>query len=570
MQMKARKPALPRAVIWAGIVGWVAVAVVGARGSAGAPAPLMKVLITPSALNKATGEVTVDLTIEVPRMDVPAGAQVGSLDVMVPGQPGPQPVTDVSVTDAQGAVPLMRESRGSERWSADRAVNGDVVIRYRLPIRNVTPIAGGPPTNLRVDGDGFSGVGSGLIMQPRVSGSFRIALDWNLAAMGPGAEGVSSFGDGNVRLEAGSVKRLQDIVLMAGHLQREPSKPVGAFSAVWLGDPGFDAHPIMHWTGELHAWMSRFFRDKTEPPYRVFLRYNPMNAGGGAALYHSFIATYGTGVTGESLKSILGHEMTHTWTSNHLGNWYNEGTAVHYQALFAWRAHLISTADFLTDLNLTASRYYTDALRNTPEDQVQPHFWEDTRIRVLPYDRGAMYFAVLDAQIRKESGGKRSVDDLVREMVDRGRAGEPVTLGVWLDLLRQALGPEGVQIHQTMMAGGLILPASDAFGPCFRRVVRKIRQFDVGFSMRSLVAPKKVIEGLMPGSEAAKAGLRDGDVITYAGSLDQVQADVQRTLTFQVTRDGRTFPIVFLPRGKAVDAYQWERIPGVPDSACVY
>jgi len=35
-----------------------------------------------------------------------------------------------------------------------------------------------------------------------------------------------------------------------------------------------------------------------------------------------------------------------------------------------------------------------------------------------------------------------------------------------------------------------------------------------------------------------------------------------------VTRDGRTFAITYLPRGKRVDAYQWERVPGVAQSAC--
>ena len=72
----------------------------------------------------------------------------------------------------------------------------------------------------------------------------------------------------------------------------------------------------------------------------------------------------------------------------------------------------------------------------------------------------------------------------------------------------------------------------------------------------------------MANSEAAKAALRDGDVVSYGVSLDQVQAEVSRTLTLQVTRDGKTFPITYLPRGEAVDAYQWERIPSVPDSAC--
>jgi len=551
---------------------------VAAAGAADVPAaatqhadttpPLLKVLIAPGAMSPSAGQGTVDVTLQVPRMNVAAGAAAMSLDVMVPGQPGPQAVTDVSLSDAHGVVPLTSRMDGAEQWIAGRTVKGDAVVHYRLPLQNVIPISGGPPTNLRIDGDGFSGVGGALIMQPKVSGSYAVAIDWDLSAMGAGAEGVSSFGDGNVRLGPAPVKRLNETVFMAGHVQREPAQPTGAFSAVWLGDPGFDPHAAMHWTSRLHVFMSEFFREKTEPPYRVFLRYNPMNAGGGAALYHSFIATYGTGVTGENLKAILGHEMTHTFTANQLGNWYNEGTAVFYEALLPWRAHLFTTDEYLHDVNLTASRYYTNKLRATPEDQVQPHFWEDTRIRVLPYDRGAMYFAVLDGKVRRASAGKRSIDDLIRDMNERMRAGQPMTEAAWLDLLQRSLGPDGAALHRSMMKGGLMLPESDAFGPCFRRVVRQIPAFELGFDSKSLVGPHKVIKGLMPDSQAAKAGLRDGDVVTYAVSLDAVQADVSRTLTLNATREGKPYPITYLPRGEPVDAYQWERIANVPDSSC--
>jgi predicted metalloprotease with PDZ domain len=327
----------------------------------------------------------------------------------------------------------------------------------------------------------------------------------------------------------------------------------------------------MQWTAHLHHWMSGFFKDATEPPYRVFLRFNPMNAGGGAALTHSFLVTYGTGVTGENLKSILGHEMTHTWTSNDdLGQWYNEGNAVYYQALLAWRAGLISADQFLADLNRTAGRYYTNALRATPEDQVLPHFWEDTRIRVLPYDRGALYFAVLNGKIRKKSAGRRSVDDLIQIMIVRARAGEKLSDQTWVDLIGKELGEEGLAIHKSMLAGGLMLPDSDGFGPCFDRTVEKIRQFDLGFDNASLLGNVKTIKGLKSGSEAERAGLRDGDVISYGVALDAVQAEVQRTLTLQVTRDGKTFSLTYLPRGAAVDAYQWERVAGVAETRCKY
>lgn len=72
----------------------------------------------------------------------------------------------------------------------------------------------------------------------------------------------------------------------------------------------------------------------------------------------------------------------------------------------------------------------------------------------------------------------------------------------------------------------------------------------------------------MPDSGAAKAGLREGDSVNYGVALDAVQREVNRTLTLQVTRDGKTFPLIYLPRGEAVDAYQWERIPGSSENVC--
>lgn len=537
-----------------------------------APAPLMTVLIKPGRMSQTAGTGDIEVLLTIPAVHVPAGAALLRLGTMVPGMSKPQPVSDMAVSDAHGAAPMvLHQKEGNCEWTTTRALEGDLKVHYHLPLENIPLIRGGPPIQLRIDGDGFSGVGNMLVAMPLIQRPYRIQIQWDLAGMGPGAAGVSSYGDGNVELPAGPIARIESTLFMAGHLKRSPEKPAGAFSAVWLGDPPFDPRPTMQWTAKLHHWMSGFFRDQTEPLYRVFLRYNPMNAGGGAALTHSFLVTYGTGVTGENLKSILGHEMTHTWTANDdLSKWYNEGNAVYYQALLAWRANLITDDQFLADLNQTAGRYYTNALRATPEDQVLPHFWEDTRIRVLPYDRGAMYFAVLNGKIRKKSDGKRSIDDLIQIMIVRARAGEKLSDQTWVDLIGKELGVEGLAVHKSMLAGGLMLPESDGFGPCFHRTVKKIRQFDLGFDNASLLGDVKTIKGLKLGSEAEKAGLRDGDVISYGVALDAVQAEVNRRLTLQVTRDGKTFPLTYLPRGETVDAYQWERVAGVPETRCKY
>ncbi|HEV7136876.1 MAG TPA: hypothetical protein VGN43_09600 [Steroidobacteraceae bacterium] len=536
-------------------------------GSAGAAtAPLMTVSIEPSAMDPSSGRGEVAIALTVPEARIAAGAPLLSLVRMAPGMSGPEPVTDLVVRDSEGQLPLRRDG---SRWISQRAVRGELAVRYRLGIDDALQVGGGPPDNPREEGDGFSAAGMMLIMQPKVSRPYRISIHWDLSGLDPGARAVSSFGDGDVELPAGPVDRLADAMYMAGHLQREPRRPSGAFSAVWLGDPGFDPRPVMHWTETLYGWMSRFFRDPTTPPYRVFLRYNPYNAGGGVGFPHSFLATYGPGVTGETLKHILPHEMTHTWTANGMDKWYTEGDAVYYEALQPWRAHLFTTARFLKQVNLTAARYYTNPDIHAPNAEIEPNFWKNMWLNVLAYDRGAMYFAVLNGKILRRSAGTRSVDDLVRAMVDRARDGEPVNETVWVGLLRQALGPQGVAIHRSMMAGGVMLPASGDFGPCFRRVRAKIRRFDLGFDARRS-GRLRVIESLTPGSQAAGAGLRAGDVVDYKLTTEGVFLDPGRTLTVNVTRDGKIFPVTYLPRGEAVPAYQWERIPNVPDNVCRY
>jgi hypothetical protein len=153
-------------------------------------------------------------------------------------------------------------------------------------------------------------------------------------------------------------------------------------------------------------------------------------------------------------------------------------------------------------------------------------------------------------------------------MIDRGRQNQPITEAVWLGLLRAEIGEDGPATHRSMLSGGLMLPESDDFGPCFRRTTKPIRQFDLGFDNKSIIPAEKIIQGLKPGSEAEKAGLQNGDKITYAVALDAVQGDVTRMLHLQVTRDGKTFPLSYLPRGDVVQAFQWERNPNTSASAC--
>jgi predicted metalloprotease with PDZ domain len=550
----------------------VAVATMAGASSAYATAPPMSVILTPGAMDVQHGLGHLDVTLKIPALDLAAGAPVLGIPLVIANTDTiAATVQDLKVTDSAGQVPLTVKDDNWRHWLAGRPVKGDVTVTYRAPIDNTPPLRGsGPPYSLRTEGGGFSGVGNTFILLPAGQATYRIALRWKLAALGPGASATSSYGEGDVDLEPGPADRLASTVFMAGPLHREPVKVAASgFSSAWLGSPPFEPRPLMDWTEHLHGWMSRFFQDKAEPPYRVFLRFNPINAGGGTALTRSFLVTYGQTTEPDSLKLTLSHEMIHTWVPGSFGHWYAEGTAVHYQALLPLRAGLITTADYLEDLNSTARRYYSNSLNGTPDDQIEARFWEDSRIRVLPYDRGSLYLDLLDAKIRKATSGARSLDDVVLEINRREAAGVRATDADFVDLIAKYLGDDAPILHKAMKSGALILPDSDAFGPCFVRTTGKARPFDIGFEPKSLVGAVKTIRGLEPESAAARAGLQNGDVVTYSVALDGVQSSQSQTLTLKVTRNGKTFPITYLPRGEVVDVYQWVRVPGVSDNECL-
>jgi S1-C subfamily serine protease len=98
-------------------------------------------------------------------------------------------------------------------------------------------------------------------------------------------------------------------------------------------------------------------------------------------------------------------------------------------------------------------------------------------------------------------------------------------------------------------------------------VAARIRRYQLGYNQKR-AAVAGIVEGLIPGSEADKAGIREGDAIVLRTHTDGAQREPDMKITVKITRDGNTFPITYLPRGEAVDGWQWERTEGVPDAKC--
>jgi predicted metalloprotease with PDZ domain len=360
------------------------------------------------------------------------------------------------------------------------------------------------------------------------------------------------------------------------HVYPETPLPTGFFAA-WYGEPPFDLLPVMASEQKLYTYYESFFKRPSATPYGVFVRENLVNAGGGVSLGDtSFVTTFGPKTDLDDLKITLAHETLHTFVGSLdappgiESSWYAEGLAVYYARLLAMRSGQITPDQFLADLNSTAGRYYTDALIHTPNREIAANFWADTRIRVLPYDRGSMYFAVLDGELRAASKGKDSLDNLLLAMLDRRRHKLPVDQVAWIDQLQAHLGETGKVEFDAMLSGEIMLPRAQGFGPCFTRVTKPMRRYQLGFDPKVLIEHQRIVRGLIAGSAAEAAGVRNGDEITKPVPQDMIQGQQNGILTLELLRNGKPLEISYLPRGETLETYQWTRTGSLPDSSCAY
>jgi hypothetical protein len=550
-----------------------------------APAlPELSIALTPGGLDADGDPSWVDVSTRVSGVEWAAHQPFLRIPVKFAGVPAVAYGTDdLDVRDAAGAVPLEESEDDPDaggflyfrRWRPARDTSGDIRLSYRAPIGNYVPTLGaGPPFDLRAQDGGLSGAFNTFLVVPDSEQPFLIGIDWDLEHLADGSIAVSSFGEGATRAP-GPSDRLIATYLMAGPLGRYRTEGDGPdFTGYWLGNPRFDAAAVLAWSERAYAAIAGFFQQGDPPPYRVLMRGNPYAGGGGAALMGSYLLSFpDTLADAERLRETIAHETVHNWISSIGGppgstSWFSEGMTVAYTRRLLLRSGLFTPAEFLDSINDTALGYYTNALNTLPNDGIAAGFWRDTRIRSLPYARGSLYFAAVDAAAREHSGGARSLDDLLQAFLARSAAGEEVTGETWREIVVAELGQAGGDALDAMLAGTLVVPPSAAFGPCFQRRATALRRFELGFDRAALVAEPRIVSGLVKGSAAAQAGLANGDEILHPVALEEAQSKPDVELELQVRRDGRELTIEYLPRGETVDGWLWERVAGVPDTGC--
>lgn len=485
---------------------------------------------------------------------------------------GTDQVTDLVVTDAKGPVtfakPVVRTQDGEavQHWLASRPVRGTLRVAYRVPVAQAVAPKRGPHIDLQAAGGGLAGGGRGFLLLPEVAAdSLTLRLSWQLPA---GATAVSSYGPGSQAART-TVSQLHEAHFLAGPLYHYPAQPTEqGFSAYGLGKTAAEMDAPMAAAQRVYELERQAFGGSATQSFKFFFRSylgSPFSSGVASPGAFMLYLPPSVSVANTEERATIAHEMVHAWglhlqAPESLDDWYTEGIADYFALTLPYAAGLYTPAEYLEIINTDAAYYYTNARRLTPDRNVPASKWAGRNAWTLSYARGMLYFANLDAKLR-QAGSPHTVLSLANELLTMQRAGHAPTAPDWVALLRRAAGDWAVADYQAMVAGQLLRPVPGAFGPGVASQPVQTGYFDLGFAEPLAVQVGKRIKGLVPGSPAALAGLREGDELAEAVDIGPIYGSFRRPLTLRVRRNGALVPITYLPQRGQAEAWEWVAAP---------
>jgi predicted metalloprotease with PDZ domain len=308
-----------------------------------------------------------------------------------------------------------------------------------------------------------------------------------------------------------------------------------------------------------------------ETPWRA---YNVMmifdsSSGGGSALEHtnSHVGVYSPGLIGTPiLASITAHEIFHAWNVKRMRPsdmvpyrydrmeptpwlWVSEGITDYYADLALVRGGIVRPDAFM---NVTGGKVNT--VSESP-----PTALEDASLSTwihpvdgsgyLYYPKGSLAGFMLDVMIRDASDNKKSLDTVMRELYRTTyKQGRGFTGADWWGAVSRAAGGKNFGEFAAKYVNGRepfpwdrVLPMAG-----MRTASDTIKQPRLGLSGGQDSSGAIVINGVLPGGVADKAGMKVGDILLALGDLsvtDSPDFGAAYRAKFAKHQDGDSLPI---------------------------
>lgn len=392
--------------------------------------------------------------------------------------------------------------------------------------------------------------GSNALVAPKLDPAGRVTVNfdwqglprsWVLAT----SFGTSSTESGRCQSHTGSWIDIDDGLYTAGDFRIQKFK-IGRRPAILAirGTWSFTDEEAIQQIEAVIGTVRSFWHDDNFPYFLVTVKPYDRDHGSsdGSAFTNAFWMYVSRLDSLSGLLPQLAHESFHAWDPMRMGlysdeesiKWFREGTTEYYAQLLTLKAGEISPSAYITSLN--------NDLRKFPVSKSE-------------YVRGRIISLWLDATIRRESGNKHSLDNVMFDMVRDGR--KPLTLerifttsGRYLSPASLSLLRDAVTKHADLSAPAQI----PAVNLCARPVLEDLSTFELGLDLSHSHATGTVT-GVVPDSPAYIAGLRDGQRLHGHLSVDNGNPD--SLAIFTISTEAGDKEIKFYPRGKTLPVWQY-------------
>ncbi len=308
-----------------------------------------------------------------------------------------------------------------------------------------------------------------------------------------------------------------------------------------------------------------FFQDHSQPYFLVtLLPVGDESSGnmGGTGLTNSFALFISPhydleGAQAVRVRKLLAHELFHHWNGGLLAReepgqliyWFTEGFTDFYARRLLYRAGLMSRQQYADSLNELFAGFLLSPVRSEPNASIAQDFWSDEKIKDLPYRRGDVVALLLDHEIRRQSGGARSLDDLMREALRRAvEDQEQTTTRSLLQLFADYTSPVYAQNLREVIVNGRLPDFPPGLGePDVSMELKSLGRFELGFDFEASQRRHQV-RGVIPQSRAWQAGLRNGQRLE-GWSLRM--GDITYPVRLTVRQNGARRQVTYLPQSAA-------------------
>ncbi len=282
---------------------------------------------------------------------------------------------------------------------------------------------------------------------------------------------------------------------------------------------------------------------------------------GGTGLGDAFSLFASQNIDSATSLSIIAHEMMHTWIPGRIGRLPEENEPIGYwlsEGFTDWatfrtlvRAGLWTPDAFASAFNTSLEAYDLSPNRSATGAEIAAGFWTSSEISRLPYQKGMLIASRLDHRIREETNGRRDLDDVLLAMQKAAKRDPDLMAhdNLIRSLKKIARWDAAAEINALAFEGAPVDLAPDLFKQCGTFTSAERALWERGFDFTATSRANWVVTGVIEGSRAWEAGLRDGMVLT-SWSEDSRDRDPSVPKTASVL-DGETKrEITWLPQGR--------------------